>query len=129
MIHYVHCCREECTHYCGRKSSIHKALGRPIDLSILANPEPLKCESDRDENLKRYTLYLARAYVRRTDTFRRSSLRFLRMRFLRMRFLVVFVILRLAIARSSLMHGTTSGLKNTDLDKLLYAVRLLLRKL
>lgn len=58
MIRYVHCCREECTHFCGRKTSLHKARGNPIDLSILSNPEPLKDESDREPNVRRYAAHL-----------------------------------------------------------------------
>lgn len=54
----VHCSKTKCTHYCGRKSSIHKALGEPEDLSILCNPEPLAFEGDRENNLKRYTHHL-----------------------------------------------------------------------
>lgn len=55
---YVNCYKEECTHYCGRRSSIQKAQGNPIDLSVLSNPEPLKFESDREANLSRYAAYL-----------------------------------------------------------------------
>lgn len=55
----VHCCREICTHYCGRSSSKHKALGKPNDLSILCNPEYLKDESQRDAVCERYESYLS----------------------------------------------------------------------
>ena len=46
--------RHRCTHYCGRPSSRHKALGDPIDLSILCNSKPLINEEDRDENIDEY---------------------------------------------------------------------------
>jgi hypothetical protein len=55
---YVNCIRHECTHYCGRASSRHKAKGDPIDLSIFGNPSPLRFEEDRDENIREYTAYL-----------------------------------------------------------------------
>lgn len=35
---YVNCRKVECTHYCGRPDSLHKAIGEPEDLSILGNP-------------------------------------------------------------------------------------------
>lgn len=54
----VHCSKKECTHYCGRFSSIKRAKGSPIDLSVLSNPEPLSLESDRSNNIKRYAKYL-----------------------------------------------------------------------
>jgi hypothetical protein len=56
----VNCFKEECDFYCGRKSSFHKAMGSPYDLSILGNPEPLKSEEDRENNLKRYAKHLFR---------------------------------------------------------------------
>jgi len=55
---YVNCYKEDCTHYCGRKTSRHKAKGDPIDLSILHNPEPLKDESDRANGIQRYAKHL-----------------------------------------------------------------------
>lgn len=55
---YVNCYKEDCTHFCGRKSSLHKARGNPVDLSILGNPEPLKNEADREPNLQRYAKHL-----------------------------------------------------------------------
>lgn len=55
---YVNCYKEDCTHYCGRKSSLKKARGNPVDLSILGNPEPLKNEADRKANLLRYAKHL-----------------------------------------------------------------------
>jgi hypothetical protein len=55
---YVNCIRQQCTHYCGRASSRHKAKGDPIDLSILGNPNPLRFEEDRDDNIREYTVYL-----------------------------------------------------------------------
>lgn len=45
----VHCMREACTHYCGRKSSIGKAIGNPVDMSVLGNPFPMKSEAERDD--------------------------------------------------------------------------------
>lgn len=55
---YVNCYKEDCTHYCGRKSSLYKAKGNPIDLSILGNPFVLTREEDRIKNLREYTEYL-----------------------------------------------------------------------
>jgi hypothetical protein len=55
---YVNCTREYCTHYCGRRSSLHKALGEPTDLSILGNPAPLRSESTREEEIREYAEYL-----------------------------------------------------------------------
>ena len=64
MIRYVNCRKEICTQYCGRPESFHKAIGNPINLSILGNPEFLTCEQDRICNIKRYAKYLAN-YCRR----------------------------------------------------------------
>lgn len=58
MIRYVHCCKEQCDFYCGRKTSLHKALGNPIDLSILSNPIPLRDESDRPNCIRLYAKHL-----------------------------------------------------------------------
>ena len=55
---YVNCIAEECTHYCGRKSSIGRAKGKPIDLSILSNPIYLHDESKRDDVIKQYASHL-----------------------------------------------------------------------
>lgn len=55
---YVNCYKEDCTHFCGRKSSLHKAKGNPVDLSILGNPFVLTREEDRETNLRQYTEYL-----------------------------------------------------------------------
>lgn len=55
---YVNCHREDCTHFCGRKSSLKKCGNNPIDLSILGNPAPLKFEEDRDENIEEYGVHL-----------------------------------------------------------------------
>lgn len=55
---YVHCIRNECSHYCGRASARHRAKGDPIDLSILGNPFPLEREEQRDSRVREYTEYL-----------------------------------------------------------------------
>lgn len=54
----VNCTREPCSHYCGRASSLHKALGNPIDLSILGNPHWMADESQRSTVCAQYRVTL-----------------------------------------------------------------------
>jgi hypothetical protein len=55
----VNCTREACTHYCGRPSSLNRAIGHPVDLSILGNPHWMADESQRERvcALYRRTLF------------------------------------------------------------------------
>lgn len=54
----VHCMREVCTHYCGRHSSYSRALGRPVDLSVLGNPFPMADESERAAVCNQHRVHL-----------------------------------------------------------------------
>lgn len=58
-IKVVHCARQVCTHYCGRPSSYSRALGNPVNLSVLGNPFPMSDESERASvcNLHRVDLW------------------------------------------------------------------------
>jgi len=45
----VNCTKERCTHYCGRSTSVSKALGSPIDMSKhLGNPFPMRENSEKE---------------------------------------------------------------------------------
>jgi hypothetical protein len=54
----VNCTREKCSHYCGRNSSAHKALGSPVNLSILGNLFFLGPEDARGSTIARYRVWL-----------------------------------------------------------------------
>ena len=44
----VNCTKRPSTHYCGRKTSIGRAIGDPVDFSDLGNPFPMNGYSDEE---------------------------------------------------------------------------------
>lgn len=70
----VKCTRERCSHYCGRPDSLHKALGNPIDLSILGNPHWMASESERAEVCRLYRIDLWK-WIQSNKTGVRDALR------------------------------------------------------
>ena len=67
----VHCQKTECTHYCGRITSLNRARGHPIDLSILGNP--FWYIKDRDESITAYAEYALKRI--KTDKMFRETIR------------------------------------------------------
>lgn len=52
----VHCMKVNCSHYCGRPTSLKRAKGDPVDLSILGNPHWYI--KDRSESISAYAKYI-----------------------------------------------------------------------